>query len=131
MKLTVSRTDRVAVTVHCFEIGDMLEATHNGAEIPKDVGEVEKANFTFRRPNHSDSQSIFKQCNFQPDVTGEGDAKFNVSDLQDVVLRVLLVEWDLTDDDGKKLPLTAGNMNSLHPAVARAAAAGCLDKIRL
>ncbi len=131
MKLIVSRTDRLDVTIYCFEVGGILSATHIEADIPKSVGDVEKATFTFRKPNHSDSQAIFKQCNFKPNVTGEGDVTFNVSELQDVVLRVLLVDWDLTDDDGKKLPLSAGNVNALDPAVARSVAAGCLEKIRL
>ena len=55
----------------------------------------------------------------------------DVTDLQEAVLRTLLVGWDLKDDNDKPLSVTAGNVNSLAPAIARAAAAGCLSKIKL
>lgn len=131
MKLIVSRSDRIDVTVYCFEVEGMLQATYLKENIPKGTEEVEEAVFTFREPNHADSQSIFKQCDFKPDLTGEGDNKYNVANLQDVILQVLLVDWDLKDEKGEKLAVQSGNVNSLHPSVARAAAVGCLDKVRL
>ena len=130
MKLTVSRSDRVTVTVHAYEIDGNIEATHDKGEIPKGMEDIQEAAFTFRRPGHADSTSIFKECNFKPTAEGKIQS-FDVTVLQEAVLRTLLVGWDLMDDDGKKMSLTAGNINSLHPAVARAASAGCLDKIRL
>lgn len=131
MKFIVSRSDKVEVIIYCYEVGDDIEATSTKEEIPKSVEQVEMIHLSFRRPSHGDSQSIFRQCNFQPNVTGSGAATMDVTDLQEAVLRTLLVGWDIKDDNDKTLPVTAGNVNSLAPAIARAAASGCLSVIKL
>ena len=46
MKFIVSRSDRVEVTIYCYEVGDDIEATHVKEEVPKNVDKVEMINLS-------------------------------------------------------------------------------------
>lgn len=129
MKLIVSKSDTVEIVVYCYELDGDVEATHIKIEVPESVNSVEMVNFTFRQPSHSDSTEIFTQCGFKP--SDSGNAEFDLSALQGSILKILLSGWDIKNENDKKIPFTTGNIDALHPSVARAAVAGCLEKIKL
>lgn len=129
MKLLVDRSDDVKVTVYCWEANGEIEASHLKSDVPKDdVNVVEQVEFSFRKPNYSDSNVIIRNSNFKTE--GE-ETSLNVSAFQEQILRSLLVDWDMKDDSGEKITLNNVSINALIPSVARAAVSGALEKIRI
>jgi len=128
MRILVDKTDSVSVMVYCWEVDDDVEASHLKSEVPQDVSVVEQVEFTFRKPGHSDSNTIIRNSNLK--VEGE-DTSLNVTAFQEMILKTLLHRWDLKDNDGKKVPLNTVSINNLVPSVARAAVAGALNRINI
>lgn len=131
MKLLVTRADTVVVTVYCYEENGEVEATHLKTEVPQNVNVdvVQTVDFTFRKPTYQDSNLIIRNANFKSE--GE-ETSLNVTAFQEQVLKSLLIEWTIEDDDdNKRVPVNNANINNLHPSVARAAVSGALDKIRI
>jgi len=129
MKITVSKTDTFDVRVYAYSVDGEIGATHDKSDLPENVDETEEVKFVFRRPSNFDSNTILKESRVNgPD---ESNLKLDISLLQDAILRKLLVDWDVKDDNNEKLRLTQGNINILHPDIARAAASGCMDKVKL
>lgn len=127
MKFLVSRSDNVKIKVFCWEIEGEVEATHVKTEVPKDV-ETEEIEFTFRKPGYADSNIIIRNSNFKMD--GE-DTTLNVTSFQDQVLRSLLMDTDMKDEEGQKIVINTLTINNLVPNIARAAVAGVLEKIKI
>ncbi len=123
----VSRTDNVKVKVYCWEADGSIEATHIKSEIPKDV-KTEEVEFVFRKPGYADSNIIIRNSNFK--MEGEENSASIVS-FQENVLRTLLVDWDLKDEEDQKIAVNTISVNNLVPAVARSAISAILDKIRI
>ena len=128
MKLLVNRTDSIKIQVYCYEQDGEIEATHLKNEVPKDVDAIEKVEFVFRKPGYADSNIIIRNSNFKMD--GE-DTTLNVTSFQENVLRSLLIDWDLKDEDGQKVPVNTVSVNNLVPNIARAAVNGALEKVRI
>ncbi len=128
MKLLVGKQDVVDVTVYCYEVDGQVEATHVKTETPQDVEVVEKVNFQFRKPGYADSNVIIRNAGVK--IEGE-ETSLNAQAFQDQILRSLLTDWDLKDEDGKKIPMNNLSINNLVPSVARAAVGGVLEVIRI
>lgn len=127
MKFLVSKTDNVKVKVYCWEVDGEIEANHIKSEVPKDK-DIEEVEFVFRKPGYADSNIIIRNSNFKMD----GDATtLNVTSFQENILRSLLVDWDLKDEEDEKIAVNTISLNNLIPAVARAAVSGVLEKIRI
>lgn len=127
LNLLVSKTDNIKVLVYCYEQDGEIEATHIKSDVPKDM-ETEEVEFIFRKPGYADSNIIIRNSNFK--MEGE-DTTLNVTSFQEGVLRTLLIDWDLKDEEGEKVAVNIVSLNNLIPAVARAAVSGALDKIRI
>lgn len=127
MQLLVSKTDNVKVKIYCWESDGDVEATHIKSEVPKDV-ETEEVEFVFRKPGYADSNIIIRNSNFK--LEGE-DTTLNVTSFQENVLRSLLIDWDLKDEEGQKIVVNTVSVNNLVPNVARAAVSGVLDRIKI
>lgn len=127
MQLLVNRTDFVKVKVYCWEADGEIEASHIKSEVPKET-EPEVVEFSFRKPGYADSNIIIRNSNFK--MEGE-ETTLNVTSFQENVLRSLLVDWDLKDEDGQKVAVNTVSLNNLVPVVARSAVSGVLDKIRI
>jgi len=127
LNLLVNKTDNVKVKVYCWEADGEIEASHTKSEVPKDM-EAEIVEFSFRKPGYADSNIIIRNSNFK--MEGE-DTTLNVTSFQENVLRALLVDWDLKDEEGQKISVNTVSLNNLVPAVARAAVSGVLDRIRI
>ena len=128
MQLLVNKTDFVKVKVYCWEVDGEVEASHQKTDVPQDVDVVEQVEFTFRKPNYADSNIIIRNSNFRAD--GE-DTSLNVTAFQEQILRSLLVDWDMKDDDGNKVSLNNVSISNLVPAVARSSVAGALEVIKI
>lgn len=130
MRLIVSRADEIKVIVYCWEEDGEVQASHLKAEIPeKNIKVVEKVEFSFRKPSYADSNVIIRNSNFR--AAENNETSLDVSAFQENILRNLLQEWDMKDEDGNKVSLNTASINSLVPNVARAAVAGVLDRISL
>ena len=127
MKFLVNKTDNVKVKVYCWEADGDIEATHIKSEIPKNM-ETEDLEFVFRKPGYADSNIIIRNSNFK--MEGE-DTTLNVTSFQENVLRVLLIDWDMKDEEGEKVAVNTVSLNNLVPNIARAAVSGALDKIKI
>lgn len=128
MKLMVSKSDNIKIKVYCWEVDNEVEASHQKSDAPQDVDVVEQVEFTFRKPNYADSNIIIRNSNFRAD--GE-DTSLNVTAFQEQILRSLLIDWDMKDDDGNKVSLNNVSISNLVPAVARASVAGALELIKI
>jgi len=128
MKLLVNRTDNIKIQVYCYEQDGEVEATHLKNEVPEGVDAVEKVEFIFRKPGFADSNVIIRNSNFKTE--GE-DTTLNVTSFQDNILRNLLIDFDLKDEDGQKVAVNSITISSLVPSVARAAVSGALEKLRI
>ncbi len=127
LNLIVNKTDNVKVKVYCYEKEGEIEATHLKSEIPKDV-EVEEFEFVFRKPGYADSNIIIRNSNLK--VEGE-ESSVSPIDFQENVLRTLLVDWNLKDEEGQKITVNTLSLNHLIPAVARSAVSAIIEKIRI
>lgn len=119
----VKKSDRVSVIVYAYEQDGKTEAVSDKNEVPNNAEDVQELEFIFRRPNYSDSYGIL-QASGMNSVEMTGD----VNSFADHALRTLLVDWNITDGDDKIL-FTKNAINKLHPAIARAAAGGALEKM--
>lgn len=127
LNLLVSKTDNVTVKIYCYEQDGEIEATHIKSEVPKDV-EMEEVEFIFRKPGYADSNMIIQNSNFKMD--GE-ETTLNVTSFQNNVLRSLLIDSSLKDEEGQKIAINTLTINALVPAVARSAVNAILEKIRI
>lgn len=127
LNLLVSKTDNVTVKVYCWEADGDIEATHVKSEVPKDI-EAEEVEFIFRKPGYADSNIIIQNSNFKMD--GD-DTTLNVTSFQNNVLRALLVDSNMKDEEGEKIVMNTITINALIPNVARAAVSGVLEKIKI
>ena len=128
MKLLVSKSDNVKVMVYCYEVDGEVEASHLKSDVPKDITVCEQVEFSFRKPGYADSNVIIRNSNFK--MEGE-DTTLNVTSFQDQILRSLLVDWTMKDEDENKIPVNNASISNLVPNVARAAVGGVLEKIRI
>lgn len=129
MKLFVDKTDTIEIVIYCWEQDGEVEASHLKDEVPKEgIDCVEQLCCTFRKPSYQDSNIIIRNSNFKTE--GE-ETTLNISAFQEQILRALLVQWDMKDEDGKRVLVNNVTINNLLPSVARAAVSGVLEKIRI
>lgn len=128
MKLFVDKTDVIVVKVYCWEEGGEVSASFQKTDVPSEVNVVEQIDFTFRKPNYADSSSIMKNADLKTEGT---ETRINVQSFQDLILRSLLIDWSMKDEDGKKVIVNNTNINNLIPSIARAAVSGVLEKVKL
>lgn len=132
MRLLVTKSDTIEVTVYCWENAEnAVEASNLKEDVPQDIEVCEKVLFTFRKPGYQDSNVIIRNSSLRPGTGTEDNATLNVQAFQEQILRTLLIEWDMKDDDDKHIPMNNISVNNLMPSVARAAVTGVLDKITL
>jgi hypothetical protein len=128
LNLFVNKVDTVKVVVYCWEADGEIEATHTKSEVPKETT-AEEVEFVFRKPGYADSNIIIRNSNFKTEG-GEGTT-LNITSFQENVLRSLLMEWTLKDEEGEKVSVNTVTVNNLIPAVARAAVGAVLERIRI
>jgi len=126
MELIVRRKDRIKVKVYAWEEEGKVNASNLKVEVPDNIAEPKEIMFEFRKPGYADSRDIMGSAQ----VNNEGDIE-DIPGFQDAAIRILLEDWDITDDDGEKLECTPANVNGLAPPVARAAVAGLLAVVSL
>lgn len=125
MNIFVKRSEKVEVEVYAWEENGNVEASSEKEGIPVDARIIK---FQFRRPGHKDSVEISREAQMQ---SGDPD-KMDAISFQDTILRLLLVDWDLSGEEGgKSMPVNAKNIGDLQPNIARAAVAGVLEKITI
>ena len=128
MKLLVERNDVFKIVVRVYEDknGDLI-ATTDESDIPPDA-EVETVNFTFRRPTNKDAVDLTSSSVF---TDAEGAVRVNVIVMQDKIMRNLLIDWDLKNDEGKTLSLNNSNLDKLNPTISRVASIEAIGRIKI
>jgi hypothetical protein len=111
----VKDDDRVEIVVYVTETDDKnIEAGLSPQELSS--GPLQEVKFTFRRPRHQDSLAVLASS--RVGETGVSD----IIGLQAAVLRLLLVDWDIKDEQNEPVPFTKAAIANLEPSIARAAA---------
>jgi len=132
LNLFVDKNDTFDIEIYVFNNeSEELTATADVKEIPPDT-KPETLKFTFRRASYKDTIDITSSsvsANFSSDLTS--DFRIDPTKWQDVVLRKLLVSWNLMDSEGKPKPLTQDNINQLNPSIARVVSAEATIKIKM
>lgn len=135
-KLFVSKEDTVDVTLYVgVNKNDEIIASHKKEEILENKGLATKEEdlfevvLKFRKPNYKDDMDIISDSVTQKlDLTGES-VSINPAVVRYSRLTQLLVDWDLTDDDGKKVKVNIENINNLSPTLANAILGAMEDKV--
>ena len=75
----------------------------------------------FRKPSYKDEVDVIGSALSQKvDATGESFS-INPAAIKYSRFIQLFTDWDLKDDEGKKIPANLDNVDSMHPALAGAA----------
>lgn len=122
MKLFISKSDRIEVEVYAFETEKGIDAAIEEKDVPEET-QSKKLKFLFQKPTYEDSRLVLSNATSGLEVDALA--------LQNNLIRILLKDWDLTDESGKPIDCSPKNVSSLAPAVVRAAAAGLLTKIQI
>ena len=126
MNIFVNKSERIDVNVYVWGDEDKLQASHIEEEVPKNVN-AEIIKFTFKKVDYKDSlkiqQSIIKIT--PAEGTGEPTPDVSITNLQDVLLRTLLIS---ITQNGETTDMK-NRIDELYPLIARAAVAGVIGKI--
>ena len=129
MKLFVNKSDSVSVRVYCWEKDGEVEASCLKTDVPQEhIEVVEQVDFTFRKPSYADSNIIIRNSDIK---AGGEEMQINVQVFQEQILRALLIDWTIKNEEGNRVPVNNVSINNLLPSVARAAVAGALEKIKI
>ena len=126
MKLLVNKQDTVEIRIYCWEKEGETEASHLKSDVPQDVNVVEQVDFVFRKPTYADSNAIIRLA----DIKASGE-DLNLPMFQEAILKTLLQDWNIKDENEGKVPISVAAINQLHPNLARAAVSGVLLRIRI
>lgn len=131
MDLFVKKDSTVDVEIFVYEKNDNIFAAYDKLEIPSEV-EVKSITFIFRKPCYQDTIDIFsKSTNKNIAPTTERPVTIDANSFNSAILYTLLKDWTIEDESHSKIPVSVANINALQPTVARAAVAGCLQKITI
>lgn len=122
----VKKTDFINIKVYVWETDTGVDATNEKGQIPKDK-DVTEVNFKFKRPSYDDSRKIMSVAN----VDSEQNIQVDPTEFQDRILKNLLKEWDIKDENENIIPCTSKHINNLEPVIARSAVSGIMDVIEL
>ena len=133
MELFVKPDNTVDVEVFVYEKDGNVLATNDTSDIPKEVGlEIKTLKFIFRKPSYQDSVEIMSKSQNKNIAPTEGSPiTIDPNGFNSAILYTLLKDWDIEDSKGIKMSVNQRNINSLQPAIARAAVAGCLRKVSI
>jgi hypothetical protein len=83
---------------------------------PEKSHKVETLNAKFRQPTWASQQQMFSKSFVYNPGTGKKETEWTL--YSDIELKANLVEWDVVDRDGRKLPVRAESIDSLPAAIA-------------
>ena len=126
-KLFIDKEDTISVILYVgITKKDEIIASHDKQSLmdEKDLKTTEEELFEFslkfRRPTYKDDMEIISDSVIQKlDTSGES-VSINPALVRYSRLNQLLVDWDLTDDDGRKIKVNLENINNLTPSLANA-----------
>lgn len=124
MNVFVKKDDVINVEVYAWEVNNGIEAVSEKSEVGN--REHQTLHFVFKKPNYSDWKSVLDSAQIGEN---QGNVALNVTQFQDQVLRRLLKDWDLSDENGNAVSFSLKQLDTLEPKIAAAAAAGVLSKI--
>jgi len=127
LSVFVDKKKSIEIDAYAFEENDGLRVVTDAKEVPAGK-EPETLKFSFRRPNHNDSTYLTSST---LTLDEGGIREFDIIKLQDLSFRRLIEKWNLTDQDGKKVPITPGNIDNLDPEVVRSVSGELVGIIRL
>jgi len=116
------------VSVFVYEENGKVNASADKKDVPEEVVS-ETVKLTFRYPGHKDSVNIMKGTSLS--VTGDETASLDFITMQDKIVRTLLVDWDLKDENGERVLMSTENLDQLNSAIVRAAVTKALEEISI
>lgn len=133
MDLFVKNDSTVEVEVFVFEQDGQVLAVADQSELPKEEKlEVKTIKFVFRKPCYQDSVNILTRSQVKNSLpTEENPVRIDANNFNSAILFVLLKDWDITNEKGEKIAVSVKSINTLQPTIARAAVAGCLQKVSI
>lgn len=113
MSIFVKKTDYINIDVYAYDKNGETEATSDKTTVSPET-KLDVLSFKFRKPSYQDNRTILNSAKQYSDNT-----KIDPFVFQDSILRTLLVDWNLTDDNGEKLEYKFSLINELNPAIIR------------
>lgn len=135
-KLIIDKDEKIQVTVYLgvdkkqnllgsYDKKKLLDMS----ELETSEAELLEVNFTFRRPSYRDDINIISESVSQKlDSTGESYS-INPATIKYSRFIQLFEDWDLTDDEGKKVEPTPDSIDKLHPVLANSALEGLEENL--
>ena len=128
MSLLVQEQDLINIIVHYTVATNKFNCKfvkvldeNNAKELlstPEGAAKVKMLNTKWKPQTWQAQNELFANSTvYNP---SNGAAEVNWSKFRDSQLKQCLVDWDLTDDSGRAVPVTADNINMLHASVANA-----------
>lgn len=127
MDIFVTKNSEVRVSVFVWVEGDTISASNVKEEVPNNI-ESKVVKFIFRRPSYKDSSRIMRKAKLNNIGISDGGSNLSADlvGMQDEMLRSQLVK--IIDGD-KEISADSEIVDTLEPAVARAAIAAVFDKV--
>lgn len=130
MKLLVEKNDTVTVCIYAYEKDNNIDAVNDEKEIPVDA-KYQKLEFVFKKPSFSDSQALLKNAILPSSSTDGANFNMDVTALNEKIMKTMLTDWNIKNENGEDIPLNASNIGKLNPVIARSAASSFMNKIIL
>lgn len=124
MDLFISKQSTVSVEVFVYDDNGQIGATDSESTVPSGKS-AQKLTFQFRRPTFQDSNAIMGKAH----KIVRGELEINNTVMQEEALRILLTDWDLSENNGTKVEFSQAKLSTLDPSVARAAFSGLMGKV--
>ena len=128
MDIFVAKNAEVKVSVFVWTDNGVISASNLKEDVPKNT-ESKTIEFVFKRTNYKDSSRIMKRAklsNVGLSEQGGGGVSADLVGMQDEMLRSQLIK--IIDGD-KEVFANNATVDTLEPAVARAAIAAVFDKV--
>lgn len=85
----------------------------------RNSNKIKSIKFIWKMPSWEVESSIFKDCLIINPSTHEKDIDINI--LDELQIRNCLLDWDLSNKEGEKIPLTKENINNMPREIIREA----------
>jgi len=97
--------------------GEIIIQNEESIYKPQEDDEEFIVEFQFIALNHAENRDILSQS---VSFDTNGSARIDIATFNDLRLRAVLRNWNLTDENGEPLSLSARNIDSLNPAISAA-----------
>lgn len=113
----VNNDDTVTINVYTSMKNGNLSASISRGAFAEDA-DVKEYEFIFRYPSYKDNIDVMRDSIRSSLVGEEQSLEFNPAMVRYERFCKLLMDWNITDKDGEKVPANRTNINRLNPVLA-------------